>query len=171
MINRLVLRTLQFLVRLCHRNDSPRRIALGVAVGMFIAWTPSLGLQTVLVILVGFLVPINRVAGVVVLYVSNPFTVVPMYLLAYRVGGLFTTSPGLEVRLRVIWSGGGLGWWERLSQFWQLAWEFAGPLWIGGLTVGLLCGALTYLPALGLINWTRRRYEQRQPTKVISQAA
>ena len=40
-----------FIYRVLHVDDTPHRIALGVAAGIFIAWTPTIGFQMLLTIL------------------------------------------------------------------------------------------------------------------------
>ena len=49
---------------LLHLDDPPGKIALALAVGVFISCTPFLGLQTILAILVATLFPLNRAATI-----------------------------------------------------------------------------------------------------------
>ena len=72
--------------RILQINDTPESIALGTAVGMFIAWTPTVGLQMIIMVIVGTVVRANRLAGIAMVYISNPLTVVPIYWLDYLVG-------------------------------------------------------------------------------------
>ena len=37
--------------RVLHVDDTPHRIALGVALGFFVTWTPTIGVQIVLILL------------------------------------------------------------------------------------------------------------------------
>ena len=46
-----------------HTDDRPSRIARGVAIGMFIAWLPLIGLQMLLVLGLSFIFRANKVAG------------------------------------------------------------------------------------------------------------
>jgi uncharacterized protein (DUF2062 family) len=63
-------------------DDTPHQIALGAAIGMFIAMTPTIGIQMALVMLVALLTRpffhFNRVAALVMVYLSNPITMVPL---------------------------------------------------------------------------------------------
>lgn len=76
----------RYVQRILHINDTPEAIALGAAVGMFIGMTPTVGIQMILMVIVGTVIRANRLAGVAMVYVSNPFTVLPIYWLDYWVG-------------------------------------------------------------------------------------
>jgi hypothetical protein len=65
-------------------DDTPHRIALGMAIGVFISWTPTVGFQMLAAVPLAYLLRANRVAGVIGVYLSNPFTLVPMYWLDYH---------------------------------------------------------------------------------------
>jgi uncharacterized protein (DUF2062 family) len=82
-----------YLERLVSLDDSPQRIAFGFAVGVFLAFTPLLGLHTLLGLLLAFAFGLNRVAVLVGLFINNPWTLFPIYGLATYVGGLFVGFP------------------------------------------------------------------------------
>ena len=74
--------------------DHPRALARGVAAGVLIGTSPTLGLQTTLLVLL-FLacrpVPwlrFNLVVAFAWSWVSNPFTLGPLYYLYYVTGGI-----------------------------------------------------------------------------------
>src|SRR3990172_6945415 len=64
-------------------DDTPHSIALGTAIGTFIGLTPTGGVQMLLVMLVAFLCrPLfrfNQIAALLMVYISNPLTAVPIY--------------------------------------------------------------------------------------------
>ena len=150
------------LVWLCRLDDAPPRIAFGLALGAFVAWTPTVGIQMILVVLLSLLIPFNRAAAILAVYLSNPVSMLPMYVLAYRVGNWFFPKPGLEQQLAEALHDNRLGWWQWLGRFWELMWEFAGPLWLGALMLGALTAALLYWPSLVLIEWLRSRSRRRR---------
>ena len=76
-----------------HINDTPEAVALGVGLGIFIAMTPTVGLQMTLVLVIHTLFRANRLAGLVMVYISNPFTLVPIYWLDYMVGSVVLRHP------------------------------------------------------------------------------
>ena len=69
----------QWLRALLMLDDTPHHIALGTALGVFIAFTPTVGIQMILVLLLAMLVRpffrFNNVAGLIAVYITNPVTV------------------------------------------------------------------------------------------------
>ena len=82
-----------YLRRLLALDDTPERIALAFALGVFLAFSPLLGLHTVLGLIIAFALGLNRVAVLLGVWVNNPSTMVPIYLAAAYVGGLFVGFP------------------------------------------------------------------------------
>jgi hypothetical protein len=74
-------------------EDTPHSIALGAAMGMWIAFTPTVGIQQPIFLLLAaccapffrFNIPI----GLMAIYISNPVTMAPIYWFNYKVGTLF----------------------------------------------------------------------------------
>ena len=144
-----------------HLDDTPHRIAWGVFIGAMIAFTPTLGLQIVLYLLVAALLRANKVSGIPILFISNPFTAVPLYYTTWSVGAA-VLHPEKEVTRATIktWLGNtgralksdGL---ERLleSEFWsdagRLLASTGGELWMGAL----VCGLLVALPSYFITRW------------------
>jgi len=69
-------------------DDSPHRIAMGVFWGFLVAWTPTIGLQTGIYLTVVTLARANRLSGLPIIMVSNPFTAVPIFYVNWWVGSL-----------------------------------------------------------------------------------
>jgi uncharacterized protein len=60
--------------------------ARGVAVGLFIALTPTVGIQTLLLAGICMLSRANFLAAFAVSWVANPFTIGPLYWLFHQIG-------------------------------------------------------------------------------------
>ena len=60
-------------------KENPRKIATAFAVGVFIGMSPLLGIHTVLGLLAAWLFRLNRLITLVGVYVTNPWTIVPIY--------------------------------------------------------------------------------------------
>ena len=94
-------------VRLLRGAGAPSEIAGGMALGLFIAMLPILGLQLPLALLIAELLRrlahlhLSRVATVAGVWLTNPLTIAPLYGLCYLVGRplarwlLPTTSPAV----------------------------------------------------------------------------
>ena len=144
-----------------HADDTPHRIAWGVFIGVMIAFTPTLGLQIVLYLPISALLRANKVSGIPLLFISNPFTAAPLYYVTWSVGAA-VLHPEKEVTQATIktWLGntgralkdGGAG---RLleTDFWsdtgRLLASTGGELWMGAL----VCGLLVALPSYFVTRW------------------
>ncbi len=82
-----------YLRRLLALDDTPERIAFAFALGVFLAFSPLLGLHTILGLTIAFILGLNRVAVLLGVWVNNPYTLVPIYLSAAYVGGLLIGFP------------------------------------------------------------------------------
>ncbi len=63
-----------------------RTVASGLALGLFIAFTPTIPFQMLLAATGAFLLKVNLPAAIVGVWVTNPLTAVPVYLSANRLG-------------------------------------------------------------------------------------
>jgi len=80
--------------RLLALDDPPERTALAFSVGVFIAFSPLLGLHTILATLLAFLFRFNKVAIYAGTFVNNPFlTLVPIIVVSYAVGAALLGRP------------------------------------------------------------------------------
>ena len=171
-----LLRRLQQIVfhNVLHLDDTPHRIAWGVFIGSMIAFTPTLGLQIVLYIPLAALLRANKVSGIPILFISNPFTAVPLYYTTWSVGAA-VLHPETEVTRATIktWLGNtgralkddGI---ERLleSEFWadagRLLASTGGELWMGALVCGLILATPLYFATRWGINAFRHLREARR---------
>jgi len=134
-------------------DDTPHRIALGMAIGVFVAWTPTIGFQMLLAVPLAWLLGANRMASFIGVYLSNPFTFLPMYWLDYLLGAMLLGNPLTygefhEILMRSDWTE----WWMGLL---GIGLEVAAAIWLGGLILGALFGVLGYVFTLWLVRGLR----------------
>lgn len=67
-------------------NDTPHRIAIAFALGVFWGISPLVGLHTIGAFSFAWLFRLNRLVAVVGVYITNPWTVVPIYSFCLWVG-------------------------------------------------------------------------------------
>src|SRR5678815_5070613 len=80
--------------RLLAIDDPPERTALAFSIGVFIAFSPFLGLHTILATLIAFIFRFNKVAIYTGTFVNNPFlTLVPIIVASYGVGAFILGRP------------------------------------------------------------------------------
>jgi uncharacterized protein (DUF2062 family) len=125
---------------LLHLDDPPWRVALALAVGVFISFTPFLGFQTLLALLVAAVFRLNAAVLVTGTWLNLPWFMPFVYAGALKVGALLL--PDL-----------------RDLADWSLA------LLIGTTLLGLGAAVVTYVVAFGVMRrrWKRRR--QRPPSE------
>lgn len=135
-------------IRLLRYNATPHGIALGVAVGVFIAILPVYGLHTVLMILAAILIPsTNKIAIFIGTNVS--------FVLTFP----FITWGGYEIG-RFILKGSypALSWSYFRHMDWQMFKEFYYPLFIGSFFLGIILAAAFYLVVFFFVSqWLKGR--------------
>src|SRR4030067_3096057 len=81
-------------------KESPHRIAMSFALGVFWGMSPLLGIHTIGAFFTAWLLGLNRFVAVVGVYVTNPWTIVPIYsfslLVGARVVGIKEILPAID---------------------------------------------------------------------------
>lgn len=144
--------------RVLQLDDTPRSIAWGAVIGLFIGMAPPLGPQSVAAFFVAWLFRVNRLAAVLMTFLTNPATVF-IYVIHYLVGAWclavtmgWESSPWREV-------------WESLRQsegLWEWSKELAGaglavivPMAVGGFLLAATAAPFVYF-------WIHRWVSERR---------
>jgi len=143
--------------RILHIDDSAHRIALGVAVGFFVAWTPTIGFQMALTIAIAASLRANKLVGLPVVWISNPVTAAPLYYYNWVIGravtrGALEGGPAVKSALTnaIASLNDPLNILRHLFDvnFWRTTGlelvGFGMELWIGSIILGLLLGGASY---------------------------
>jgi hypothetical protein len=64
---------------LFHLNDSPTKLATSFAVGVFIAFSPTIGLHTVSCLFIAWMFRLRKLVVFTAAFLNNPWTMVPLY--------------------------------------------------------------------------------------------
>jgi uncharacterized protein len=146
-------RTLQILL---HVEDSPSRVALAFALGVFIAFSPLLGIHTGLAIAIASAFRLNKTAILVGAWTNNPWTIAPMYsagtLLGCFVLGVSPTSLG-----EIDWSLSGRAFYASLGSGLR---PLVLPFVVGNLALGAAAGLVSFLA----LRWILARRGRRAST-------
>lgn len=67
-------------------KESPHKVALAFSTGVFIGMSPLLGLHTILGVTAAWLFRLNTFAIIAGVYVTNPWTIVPIYAFSTWLG-------------------------------------------------------------------------------------
>lgn len=120
-----------FYLRFIRIRGAPEEIAEGMALGIFIGMTPTMGAQIVIAVFFAALLKKNKLAAALGVFITNPVTAPLIYGLQYELGRFL------------------LGW-KRLSLPTELSWEVVRSLsW--GLIVPLCLGSLIFSIVFGLL--------------------
>ena len=124
-------------IRFLKLRGEPREIALGFALGVFIAFSPTIGVQMVLAIFFAALLKWSKLAAAIAVWISNPLTAPFIYGVTYFIGarllGIHTlrglaSEPSLSTIINAL----------------KKAPELMAALTVGGLVVGIPLAIVGY---------------------------
>lgn len=153
----------RFVHRILQINDTPESIALGTAVGIWLAMTPTVGIQMILMIIIGTVVRANRLAGIVMVYISNPLTLVPIYWGDYWLGSVLmgqetVTRAAFEEDLnQILRLFNEQGAWDSLRYAIDAKLKIFVPMMVGGSVLGAVLAAPAYPLTLRVVRAHQRR--------------
>ena len=143
------------LIRLLRLQDSPERIARGMALGLFIGMTPTFGAQMALAFLAAMLLAENKLAAIIGVWVTNPITAPFIYGLEYETGRVLLGRPHPAMPLEFNY--------HFLKTF---GWQVIFPISLGSLIFGTSAAIIGYSVTLRFVpilrlwripRWPRRR--------------
>lgn len=144
--------------RLLAIDDPPERTALAFSIGVFIAFSPFLGLHTIMATALAFMFRFNKIAIYTGTFVNNPiFTLVPIILASYALGAFFMGRPmglpadGLELLKEPHLLTG--DYWRRLFSH---SWDILAPFAVGGLLLSVICSLAAYPLTLRMLRAKQR---------------
>lgn len=149
--------------RLLSLDDPPERTALAFAIGVFIAFSPFLGLHTILATLIAFVFRFNKVAIYTGTFINNPFlTLIPIIVASYAIGALVLGRPlqipaaGLDLLAHPHPLTG-----DYYRQLFRESWDVVWPFTIGGMILSVVCSLIAY-PVTSSLLRKRRRLKETQ---------
>ena len=140
-----------------------RSVAGGVAVGMFTGLFPA-PFQMISAALFSTFLRVNLPVAVLTTLYTNPFTFVPIYILAYKIGAMLTGQAAQSLpHFEFSWQGDWLGALPAVIN-WMLS--LGAPLVVGILMLGSVLALASYFLVLGLwrlhvlLAWRQRRHRR-----------
>lgn len=129
-------------------NDPPHRLALAFAVGVFIAFSPTIGLHTGSVFLAAWLFRLNTLVVLTAALINNPWTIVPMYgfclWFGIKITGADIPTPDIP------WADAGI------KELFLLLKPYLWPFVAGTVAIGSAAALLSY----GFFYWAVLRYRK-----------
>jgi hypothetical protein len=87
-----------FVEKIKRLHGNPHYVALGMAIGVFVAITPTIPFHTILAVGLAVLFKASKPAAIIGVWVSNPFTVIFLYIACYKVGHFFFEDSGQALK-------------------------------------------------------------------------
>ncbi|MEE8586056.1 MAG: DUF2062 domain-containing protein, partial [Acidobacteriota bacterium] len=144
-------------------DDKPERTALAYSIGVFIGFSPLLGLHTILGVVLAFLFRLNRMAVLVGIYSNAPWWMVPFYGFAAWLGYKLLGEPEGASFPAFAWGNlFEIAFWQGLAADWRLL----APVFLGSFLLSLALALIAYPVSLGLL----RRYRNVRASWKRSQA-
>jgi hypothetical protein len=135
-------------------QDDPRKVAWGMALGVFIGITPTVPFHLVSVLFLAPLLRVSPVAAVLGLQIGNPLTLPAIYLASYKVGHFFLHQ-GVPLSLPETYT---------LDNLMDLLWRGGLALQLGGLIIAAPPALASYF----LTIWIIKRYRRLKALKAAS---
>jgi uncharacterized protein (DUF2062 family) len=121
-------------------KEPPGKVAASFAIGIFIGMSPLLGIHTLLGIFLAWQLKLNKLVTLVGVYVTNPWTIVPIYTFGTWVG---TKVLGVEQIIPAMdWSH--MTWKILLVEFERLLMPFIVGSTLNGAVAALVAYVLIY---------------------------
>lgn len=127
-------------------NDTPHRLALAFAVGVFIAFSPTIGLHILSCLLVAWIFRLSKLVLITATFINNPWTIVPMYGFCIWFGSKLLGSE--IVMPQIAWNE------LTLASAYVVIQPYFWPFVAGTLAAGGIAAVIAY----GLIYWLVVRY-------------
>jgi uncharacterized protein (DUF2062 family) len=140
---------------LLHVEDTPHRIALAFGLGVFLAFSPLLGLHTVLGLAIAFAFKLSRAAILIGVYVNNPWTLGPCYMAGTVFGcallGVSTDGlAGIDFALQ------GMAFYRHLVEYLR---PYLWPFLVGNTVMSVALGLLGYFVLRRVLERRKSRRE------------
>lgn len=137
------------------KKNTPRAIAMGATIGTFVALTPTFGFQIIPTIVIASLLKGNRIVALIMIFISNPITVIPIYSFSFYLGTLFLPNfenARMTSIIKVIKD-------FNFKDFANIGIESLVTLWVGSLFLATLSALGMYITSYYLVNFYKTKKE------------
>lgn len=141
----------RFAKSLIRINDSPKKIALGVAIGVFWGILPTFGFAILFSVPTAFLLKANRLSAIAGTFVSNPLTWFFIWSFGYKIGQRILGLPPVDFSEGLF----------KLQSLLNLGKAFIVGGFLGNFLLAIGISFLSYLAVLVVLDRYRRRHPSR----------
>lgn len=137
-------------------DGSPNELAAAFALGVFIAFSPTIGLHTISCLLFAWIFRLSKVVVFTATFINNPWTIVPIYGFCLWFGMKITG--GDPAAPSITWNE------ITLRNAWEILTPYLWPFVAGTVVVGLIAALIAYL----IMYWAIIRYRKTERAITIS---
>lgn len=116
-------------------------VSLAFAIGIFCAFLPIPG-QTLIAVMLCYWFGANLPIGIILIWISNPVTIPPMFFLTYQLGSSILDTQAIQFSAQMDWQ-----WFKSLGS------DVLKPLLLGSLVCGTVLSAVSYYAIFQLWRW------------------
>ncbi|MDH4099518.1 MAG: DUF2062 domain-containing protein [Nitrospirota bacterium] len=138
---------------LLHYNEPSDRLALSFAIGVFIAFTPTLGLHFPTALVLAWMMRLNKLMAILGTAMNNPWTFVP----------ICGSSVWLGLKIWPVANETPINWSNLSFQNLSMLKSYIMPFAIGSIILGVVFAVLSYFVSLHLIT----RYRTHKIKKLL----
>jgi len=139
-------------------RGTPREIALGFALGLFVGMSPTMGFQMAIAVFLAALFKWNKLSAVASVWVTNPVTAPVIYGLTYFIGAQILGIKGISLTPETM----------SVSSFLVLFKKTPVILWamtLGGVVVGIPLAVTGYVVINKVVDTYQREIRQKLSDK------
>ncbi|MBE7446893.1 MAG: DUF2062 domain-containing protein [Planctomycetia bacterium] len=118
-------------------KPTKKGVSAGLALGVFVALTPTIGVQIPLIILTALFLHVNIPSALAASWVTNPLTAPVIYPLQYKLGLWLSGIPDASKL-------------AGMTGMLKMFFRYAMPLWVGSLVTATFCSIVMYVLAFSL---------------------
>jgi uncharacterized protein (DUF2062 family) len=139
-------------------RGNPREVALGLALGVFVGMTPTMGVQMPIAIFFAACCKWSKLSAAIGVWISNPLTAPLIYGVTYITGAkLMSMDPMFNMPLSPAWSA--------LKVLLQKAPQAFGAMTVGGAIIGLPLAIISYYLSYAAVE----KYQKDVKAKLVRQ--
>ncbi|MDX9788504.1 MAG: DUF2062 domain-containing protein [Desulfobacterales bacterium] len=150
----MVKRVRKLYERFIQIRGNPKEIALGFALGLFIGFSPTMGLQIALAVFFASIFKWNKYAAAIAVWITNPLTAPFIYSFTYVIGAkLIGTGNSLNLAGNFDWN--------MLLQLIEKSPAIFISLFVGGVVVGLPIALFGYYLSFNAVERYQKNLKEK----------
>jgi uncharacterized protein len=136
--------------RVLRLKGTPHAIALGVAVGVFVSFTPFVGLHFTMAFIVAWLTGGNLIGAALGTFIGNPLTFPAIWASTFYIGNwMLGSSAAIAFHFNASKS--------LFNESFQALWPLIKPMTVAGVPMGILFAIAFYFPVRAMVHLYQRR--------------